>query len=170
MKSKILQLETEDGLLEDFYPITHCKCVMLNEETNLDDYLNEIIKCAPHKHSNKGILDKITKEYTKEKDEQLQSVINKTTKIKTNEILSVNNWYGDNAPYTYMVSVDNVSTDSNVSLMVTDGTEIEQYNAITTADITITSTGVGEGIIILTAFGTKPTIDIPITIVVNGKK
>ena len=83
MKSKILQLETEDGLLEDFYPITHCKCVMLNEETNLDDYLNEIIKCAPHKHSNKGILDKITKEYTKEKDEQLQSVINKTTKIKT---------------------------------------------------------------------------------------
>lgn len=80
-------------------------------------------------------------------------------------VLSASSWSGSSAPYTYTLSVSGV-TESNIneinfSASATD-TQIEAYqNAI------LKDGGQSSGEIILKATGDKPTIDIPITIIVR---
>lgn len=166
MKAKILT--TESG--EKFYPITHISTVLVNEEVNLEQYLNNIIKSAPHEHSNKDILDLITKEYTIEKDTLLNQVANKVTVKKSKIDISSSNWYGEGVPYTYLVSIPGISIESDIRITVPDDITIEEFTAFKNADIIVTSSGIGEGVVTLSAFGTKPTIDIPIVIISRGIK
>ena len=158
------------GEEEAFYPYSHISSIWVNEEMTLDTYLEEIIKLAPHNHSNKSILDLITKEYTVEQDKFIEELKIKNTTTKKSTILKSSEWYGDSAPYTNIVSIENLTSSCEVSILISDSITTDEYNQFKAADIHITSAGVGEGIVTLKAFGTLPTIDLPITLVIKGIK
>lgn len=82
-------------------------------------------------------------------------------------VLRAAGWSGTSAPYTQTVSVSivkNPSIDGYVGLAETVTTE--QWNAAALARLR--KTAQGNGTITITAEGDRPTIDIPITVVLTG--
>lgn len=96
-------------------------------------------------------------------DEALADKANKSNVL--NLTLTASNWAGS-APYTYVLAVTG-ATSSNLIEITTPGTitdeQITAYEKAQTKKITqATDT------ITLYAYGTKPTIDLPITVIVRG--
>lgn len=81
--------------------------------------------------------------------------------ISLNLILYSDNWNGS-GPYTYTISDSKIIADINGSVGLAPSTTDAQYEAAAKANIRITSQSANS--IILTATGTKPTVDIPIVI------
>lgn len=97
-------------------------------------------------------------------DEALAGKANKSDVLSLT--LTTSNWVGSAAPYTYVLAVTG-ATSSNLIETITPGTitdeqlisyEVAQIKKITQATDTIT----------LYAYGTKPIIDLPITVIVRG--
>lgn len=101
-----------------------------------------------------------------------KSIVDDTLADKANKsdvlslTLTASNWAGSATPYTYVLAVTG-ATSSNLIETITPGTitdeqltayESAQIKKITQATDTIT----------LYAYGTKPTIDLPITVIVRG--
>ena len=168
MKNKILRGINEDGTEERFYPITHATAVLVDPETTLDIYLKGIIANATHTHSNKDILDLVTKEFTIEKDNILTELSNKSTVKKSEYKLETNTWYTSGDITSYTLSIPGLNINSQVTLLIPDNISTEEYTAFKEADINLTNSSIGEGVLVLKAFGTKPTIDIPIYLSVRG--
>lgn len=82
-----------------------------------------------------------------------------------NATLAAASWVGASAPYTYALTVNGVTTTSNQELLPKTDITSAQLTALQKANII----GVGQALntINLKAFGTKPTVDIPITIIVR---
>ena len=76
------------------------------------------------------------------------------------------NWTGDEAPYTYTLSVTGVTTTSNQEYLPALDITTEQLEALQAANIQ--DGGQAAGTVTLKAFGTKPTIDLPIRIIKRG--
>ena len=76
------------------------------------------------------------------------------------------NWTGDEAPYTYTLSVTGVTATSNQEYLPALGITTEQLEALQGANIQ--DGGQAAGTVTLKAFGTKPTIDLPIRIIKRG--
>ena len=76
------------------------------------------------------------------------------------------NWTGDEAPYTYTLSVTGVTTTSNQEYLPALDITTEQLEALQAANIQ--DGGQAAGAVTLKAFGTKPTIDLPIRIIKRG--
>lgn len=83
-----------------------------------------------------------------------------------NATLSANNWSGDSAPYTYTLSISDVTTTSNQELLPALNITEEQLTALQAANIQ--DGGQLTDSITLKAFGDKPTIDIPIRVILRG--
>ena len=83
-----------------------------------------------------------------------------------NSTLFAGNWQGDSAPYTYTLSIPGVTTTSNQELLPALNITEEQLTALQSANIQ--DGGQLSGSVILTAFGDKPTFDIPIRIILRG--
>ena len=81
--------------------------------------------------------------------------------ISLTSILYSDNWSGS-GPYTYTISDSKIIANINGSIGLALSTTDTQYEEAARANIRITSQE--EGLIILTAIGTKPTVDIPIVI------
>ena len=152
----------------EYYPLTHISAVLVTDEMSLDQYLDEIIKIAPHVHGNKDVLDLITKEFTVEKDKLISNLEAKISSIKKKEVLSSSTWFGTGAPYTYLINIEKLTASSEVSIIIDDDITAEEYTAFKAADINITSSSIGEGVLTLKAFGELPTIDIPIVLNIKG--
>lgn len=75
-------------------------------------------------------------------------------------------WTGDDAPYTYTLSVTGVTTTSNQEYLPALDITTEQLKALQAANIQ--DGGQAAGTATLKAFGTKPTIDLPIRIIKRG--
>ena len=75
-------------------------------------------------------------------------------------------WSGDEAPYTYTLSVTGVTTTSNQEYLPALDITTEQLEALQAANIQ--DGGQAAGTATLKAFGTKPTIDLPIRIIKRG--
>lgn len=75
-------------------------------------------------------------------------------------------WTGDDAPYTYTLSVTSVTTTSNQEYLPALDITTEQLKALQAANIQ--DGGQAAGTVTLKAFGTKPTIDLPIRIIKRG--
>ena len=80
--------------------------------------------------------------------------------------LIASNWVGTTAPFTYSLDVEGVTATSNQEVLPAVGISTEQLEALQGANIV--DGGQGEGYMVLVAHGDKPTIDIPIRIVLRG--
>ena len=85
-----------------------------------------------------------------------------------NVTLSSSSWSGSEAPFSYTVSNSNVTNTSKVvEIMPANGATNEQLQAYLSAGLCGGATGTNT--ITIKAFGEKPSINIPITIVVRGE-
>lgn len=80
--------------------------------------------------------------------------------------LFASSWTGDYAPYTYTLAVTGVTANSNQELLPALNITSEQLTALQAANIQ--DGGQAANSVILTAFGDKPTIDLPIRVIVRG--
>lgn len=102
---------------------------------------------------------KIPREYL-----DLGSKANKS--IDITDTLLASGWMGENAPYIYNLSVTGVTGTSNQELLPALDITTAQLTALQAANIQ--DGGQAEGTVTLKAFGTKPTIDLPIRIILRG--
>ena len=90
-----------------------------------------------------------------------------TTKSKTvSATLFASNWTGASAPYTYTLAVTGVTANSNQELLPALNITEEQLTALQAANIQ--DGGQAANSVTLTAFGDKPTINLPIRVIVRG--
>lgn len=80
----------------------------------------------------------------------------------TEATLLASGWTGTSAPYTYTLSVTGVTADSNQEFLPALDITAEQLTALQAANIQ--DGGQAEDTVTLKAFGTKPTIDLPIRV------
>ena len=80
----------------------------------------------------------------------------------TEATLLASGWTGDSAPYTYTLSVTGVTADSHQEFCPGLDITTAQLTALQAANIQ--DGGQAEGTVTLKAFGTKPTIDLPIRV------
>lgn len=95
---------------------------------------------------------------------QVKDKANKSAPV-TATLLAAN-WTGDSAPYSYTLSVAGVTASSNQEYLPALGITTEQLEALQGANIQ--DDGQAAGVVTLKAFGTKPTIDLPIRIIKRG--
>lgn len=92
---------------------------------------------------------------------------NLSEKSTTVEVtLAASSWSGDSAPYTYTLAVNGVTATSNQELLPALNITSEQLTALQSANIL--DGGQSADTIVLKAFGDKPTIDIPIRVIMRG--
>ena len=96
--------------------------------------------------------------------ENIEAAPDKLPTIGT--ILLAANWTGDNAPYSYTLNVAGVTADSHQVFLPALDITPEQLEALQGANIQ--DGGQSVGTVTLKAFGTKPTIDLPIRIINRG--
>ena len=85
--------------------------------------------------------------------------------IVTATLLS-SGWTGTSAPFVYELAVSGVTASSNQEVLPATTVTADQLAAIQSANIV--DGGQETGKIILKAFGDKPTIDLPIRIILRG--
>lgn len=89
-----------------------------------------------------------------------------TPSITDDYTLVVSNWENDEAPYVYSITVDGVTSNSNQEIIPAIDVTTEQLAAMQSADIH--DGGQSANTIILKAYGVKPTIDLPMRIILRG--
>lgn len=95
---------------------------------------------------------------------QLNNKSNKSTIV--NATLLTASWTGASAPYSYSLTVTGVTTTSNQELIPTVDVTDAQIKALQGANIT--DAGQSANTISLKAWGAKPTIDLPIRVILRG--
>lgn len=80
--------------------------------------------------------------------------------------LTAANWAGASAPYTQAVSVTGVTTTSNQEFLPAADITAEQLSALQAANIV--DAGQTAGSVTLKAFGTKPSVDISLRVILRG--
>ena len=88
-----------------------------------------------------------------------------TSKMVTATLLAAS-WTGDAVPYSYTLTVTGVTANSNQELLPALTITSEQLTALQAANIQ--DGGQAANSVTLTAFGDKPTIDLPIRVIVRG--
>ena len=99
--------------------------------------------------------------------DDLTTMIVNRLKSRTKDLtvtLLASGW-GSTAPYSQTVSVDGVTTTSTQFVSLTSTSTTEQTTAIRAADLQ--DGGQALGTITLLAYGTKPTIDLPIRVCIK---
>ena len=76
--------------------------------------------------------------------------------------LSPDNWVGTTAPYTTSIVVEGVRDTTEALVTTPFDITVEQYHALSHAEIITGCTTTGR--VILKAYGEKPTIDLPVDI------
>ena len=107
-----------------------------------------------------------TENYQPTTKKYVDDVIATTKSTIVSAALSANNWSGDSAPYTYTLSISDVTTTSNQELLPALNITEEELTALQSANIQ--DGGQTADTIILKAFGDKPTIDLPIRVILRG--
>ena len=79
--------------------------------------------------------------------------------------LSSNNWTGESVPYSYVISDENI-TENNICDLIFNPNSQQLVDALSDAEISGYTQELGK--ITIYSWGTKPSIDIPITLVVRG--
>lgn len=88
-----------------------------------------------------------------------------TSKTVTATLLAAS-WTGSSVPYTYTLAVNGVTANSNQELLPALTITEEQLTALQAANIQ--DGGQAANSITLIAFGDKPTIDLPIRVIMRG--
>jgi hypothetical protein len=85
--------------------------------------------------------------------------------VKTGTLVSTG-WAGSSAPYTQAVDIDGVAADSNGTAGLAPTATAAQMEAAADAKLLVTAQAAGS--ITVSAFGDKPTIDLPIQVLIVG--
>jgi len=96
---------------------------------------------------------------------ELVSTKSSKSTIQT-KTLSAVSWVGSEIPYTYTLSVTGVTPTSVQEILPTTDITADQLSVLISA--TIQDGGQSSNTIVLKAWGTKPTIDLPIRIILRG--
>ena len=108
--------------------------------------------------STNTVQNKVIKKYVDKKAEKSKML---------SYMLSSNGWEGSTAPFTFTLNnITGVTENNNVELVVPSNISLAQVEAYQSAAI-VTGTQAANSIT-LKAFGEKPTIDLPITVIVRG--
>lgn len=75
-------------------------------------------------------------------------------------------WSGESTPYSNTISVEGVTADNNVELVLPADVTAEQIEGYQTAQIL--NAAQSEGSLTLYAWGEIPTVDLPMTVIVRG--
>lgn len=97
-------------------------------------------------------------------DNKILSNAKKSKKIDT--ILTSTSWAGEGTPYIYNLTVDGVTETNVVEITTKEDLSAEQVECF--IDSTITAAGQGMNTVTLKAWANKPSIDLPITVIVRG--
>lgn len=84
----------------------------------------------------------------------------------TEVTLSAASWSGDSAPYTYTLTVNGVTDTSTQEIVFATSINLEQLTAGQNANIQ--DGGQSANTIVLKAWGEKPTVDLPIRVIMRG--
>ena len=84
----------------------------------------------------------------------------------TEATLSAASWSGDSAPYTYTLTVNGVTDTSTQEIVFATSINLEQLTAGQNANIQ--DGGQSANTIVLKAWGEKPTVDLPIRVIMRG--
>ena len=85
--------------------------------------------------------------------------------VAINAVLLMSAW-SDNSPYIQTISVDSLTADQNGIITIGQNITTEQIEDVVAADMRITDQA--DGSLTVTAYGDKPTRDIPVTIILLG--
>lgn len=107
-------------------------------------------------------------EYLNQNADKIDSAIaSKADKsIEKSATLLASSWIGDTAPYYITITVEEATATNNIEILPAATLIQEQYEAMSSAGIT--GADQAEGSVTLKAFGEKPTIDLPIIVIVRG--
>ncbi|MDD3231652.1 MAG: hypothetical protein PHE09_20960, partial [Oscillospiraceae bacterium] len=84
----------------------------------------------------------------------------------TTATISASGWTGTKVPYSYTLSIAGITATSNQEFLPALDITADQLTALQSANIV--DGGQSDGNVTLEAFGTKPTIDIPLRVIVRG--
>lgn len=115
---------------------------------NEDDFFN-----LEHFNVPKSILDEVLADKANKSD-----VLNLT--------LTASNWVGSAAPYTYVLAVTGATSSNLIETTIPSTITDEQLTAYEAAQVKKITQSTDT--ITLYAYGTKPIIDLPITVIVRG--
>lgn len=104
-------------------------------------------------------------------DEQLKAAQNvadnkANPSVIKNVSLSSTGWLGTSAPFTKTVNVEGVTATNNIFVAVGSGASATEYAAAVDAQLHCSAQGAGT--ITMKAFDTKPTVAIPLTVLILG--
>lgn len=85
--------------------------------------------------------------------------------VAINAVLLMSAW-SDDSPYVQTISVDSLTTEQNGIITIGQNITTEQLEDVIAADMRITNQA--DGTLTVTAYGDKPTRDIPVTIILLG--
>lgn len=86
--------------------------------------------------------------------------------VSVEAVLTVSGWMGNTAPYTQELVVEGLGVAQNGSIGVSQSATIAQNDTALQAILRVS--GQEESKLIITANGTKPTVDIPVSITLLG--
>lgn len=117
-------------------------------------------KAQKHTHTNKSTLDAIDSTKVSSWDGKAEKAIEKTG------VLNVSGWQGEAAPFTQAVAISGMTAAAKGFSGVAATASAEQRTAAAKAQLAVTAQGVNE--ITVSAFGTKPEVNIPIQVTIVG--
>lgn len=85
--------------------------------------------------------------------------------VAINAVLLMSAW-SDDSPYIQTIAVDSLTADQNGIITIGQNITTEQIEDVVAADMRITDQA--DGSLTVTAYGDKPTRDIPVTIILLG--
>lgn len=85
--------------------------------------------------------------------------------VAISAVLVMSAW-SENAPYSQTISVDGLTEEQNGIITIGQNITTEQIEDVVAADMRITNQA--DGSLTVTAYGDKPTRDIPVTIILLG--
>lgn len=154
----------------DGIPITNGNIIALSDKSDLIYDMNGVRHNITTEIE--SIIDNKFKElHTVAKTGNYNDLINKPTAVDLEitsiqlEIILPANWIGEEAPYTQTISIDKVTPTSIVDIDAASSVTAEQLDAYINAKIIDSEQSAGS--ITLKAFGEKPTIEIPLKVVIR---
>ncbi len=81
-------------------------------------------------------------------------------------VLLASAWVGDSAPYSQSISVQGLTSERNGSISVSQNITAEQLEAVLSAVLSVS--GQADGTLTIVANKGKPSVDIPVSIILLG--
>lgn len=81
-------------------------------------------------------------------------------------VLLASAWIGDSAPYSQSISVQGLTSERNGSISVAQNITTEQLEAVLSAVLSVS--GQADGALTIAASKGKPSVDIPVSIILLG--